>query len=113
MRTAIALSPVLIWLLGCGVPSQRAISALKEQGNLIVAAIEEHIMENGGRPSSLAELELGAESLTTRYGPWVYREVVTDRASGSTCYELSVGDYGRDGFILCYSQDRTEWVLDQ
>jgi hypothetical protein len=113
MRSFVTLSLTVIWLLGCGGPSQRTVNALKEQGNQIVAAIETHIEENGDRPSSLDDLELSAELLTTRYGPWVYREVVTDRVSGSTCYELSVGDYGRDGFTLSYTQGDTDWYFDQ
>lgn len=58
---------------------------------------------HGRYPASLAELVEVPKP--TRYGPWEYE---TDGVG----FVLSIGDYGRDGFVYYYSSRTQTWYAD-
>jgi len=78
-------------------------SALKAQGEKLIAGVEQYRERHGEYPNSLADAEVAVP--THAYGPWRY-----ERTDGY--FWLSVGDYGRDGFVLSYDSSDREWHLD-
>jgi hypothetical protein len=76
---------------------------LKRDGNQMVAAVERFRETNGRYPETLAEA--GVVPPPTRYGAWGF-----EWDGGE--YVLSIGDYGRDGFVLYYSSRNRDWYAD-
>jgi hypothetical protein len=76
---------------------------LKREGNPVIAEIEQYRQAHGHYPRSLAEA--GLEPSPTRYGPWEYE-------SDGKEFVLSIGDYGRDGFVYFYSSRSRSWYAD-
>jgi len=96
-----------LWQAPTTNPSLRAgdVPLLKTQGASIVKDIEAFKERHSRFPSSLAELPRPPDS--TRYGPWQYS---VSKSGGS--FELSVGDYGRNGFVLYWRTKKREWFLN-
>jgi hypothetical protein len=77
---------------------------LRGEGDAIVSGLNEYKRQHGRYPASLDEAGL-TPALTT-YGPWEYS------CNGFGGFTLSVGDYGKDGFCLFFT-DRHGWYLDE
>ena len=87
-----------------GLPSDASIAKLKEQGQLIVDALEQYRSTNGRYPASLSKV---VSDYGTRYGSWKY-EVAKDGMS----FSLHVCEYMKHKLELWWYSTRGDWVLD-
>jgi hypothetical protein len=97
---AVLVAALVAWV----VLTTPSFAHLRREGNKLVGAVERYREQNGRYPASLEEV--GVTPPETRYGPWRYE-----------CWEgryfsLSVGDYGRDGFVYSYSSAYGTWYAD-
>lgn len=97
---ALALA-VGVWAWLLTAPDQET---LREQGQLLVDALEEVRAVDGVYPAALEQA--GLELPASRFG-WTY-----EAAASPPRFELSVGEYRRDGFVLRYRSDRAQWAED-
>jgi len=73
-----------------------AAAELQQEGDAIVAGLEDYRRANGAYPTALVT----RPPLGRRYGGWQYET----RGDGKAC-DLRVGDYGRHGFVLVWSSE--------
>lgn len=70
----------------------------------MIMAVEHFHRENGRYPKSLEET--GITPPWSRYGPWRYE------SEDGRYFTLSVGEYGRDGFVYHYFSESGGWYAD-
>ena len=87
-----------------GPPSEASVAKFKEQGQLILDAIEKHRSTSGRCPASLSEV---VSNYSTRYGPWKY-----DVAKDGMTFSLHVGEYMKHEFELWWYGADWGWRLD-
>jgi hypothetical protein len=80
-----------------------SIETLKRDGNRMIASLQEYNQVHGRYPETLTAA--GIVPPSTRYGEWEYK---SDGAS----FRLSIGDYGKDLFVLIYSSRDGDWYAD-
>ena len=102
MLAALAVAAVLAAV--AWVVTAPSFNDLKRDGDRMVTAAERFRQENGRYPESLAAA--GVVSPKSRYGPWRYK------SEGGDAFSLSVGDYGKHGFVFYYNSGRGEWYAD-
>lgn len=116
MLAAVALA------LGCGArdraPKLRDadMPPLERQGDSLRAALDRHRRRHGGYPASLAEVGFDGAAVATPFGRWRYARAGDGEAVARECrgpYALSVGDYDRHHFELCWGWDRQEWFWNR
>lgn len=73
------------------------IDDLKKEGTVLVEILEEHRREHGMYPADLPQLS--GPQRSDDFGGWSYRRL-------GLSYQLGVGDYGHDGFVLYFSPER-------
>jgi hypothetical protein len=71
-------------------------------------ALERYRQAHGEYPPTLQAA--GIATPQTAYGPLRYRTWRT--TDGISIYEVSFGDYDRNGFIASFNSDRKTWYLD-
>jgi len=86
-----------------GVFDPVAAAELQQEGDASIAALKDYLRANGAYPRALAT----RPPLGKRYGGWQYET----REDGKAC-DLWIGDYGRHGFVLIWSSERSKWYLD-
>lgn len=79
---------------------------LEPEGDALVAALERHRAETGLYPNTLAAA--GIAPGWNDFGGWQYEAI-----QGGAKYNLSVGDYQKDGFVLYRWSERDEWHWDR
>jgi hypothetical protein len=89
-------------LTGCSRPPD--FPALEAQGTPLVAAIEKYRDSHGVYPPTLEAA--GLTPPQTRFRPWRYDL----RPDGS--FQIAIGDYGRDGFVLFWTSQNKSWYRD-
>jgi hypothetical protein len=92
------------------------MAVLERQGDTIRAALERHRQRHGSYPPSLADAGLGAEARTTSFGEWRYARAGEGQAVAPECrgpYALTVGDYDRHHFELCWGWSRQSWAWNR
>ncbi|MCC6407045.1 MAG: hypothetical protein IT453_07760 [Planctomycetes bacterium] len=78
---------------------------MKADGDRIRALVESERARIGRVP---ATIDTRSDCpFIIRRGGWVYATI-----DGGTVYELSVGDYFRDGLVLYWQSDSPEWIVD-
>jgi hypothetical protein len=85
---------------------------LERQGDSLRATLERYRQQHAAYPATLAEAGLGEAAWTTPFGPWRYARAGEGEAVAAECrgtYALSVGDYDRHHFELCWAWGRQEW----
>jgi hypothetical protein len=98
---AVVLTSAL--LVACSAAPAPDFFKLKEEAQPLIAALEEYKAVHGLYPDSLRAV--GITPPSTCFGPWRY-VVYGNR------YEIAVGDYAFDGFVLYYNPN-AGWELDQ
>jgi hypothetical protein len=80
---------------------------LEAQGNELVSAIQAFHAKRGRYPASFEEAGIEDQDIATRFGPWAYRPE-PDGAG----FELTLGDYARDGWTLSWHTKYAQWYWD-
>jgi hypothetical protein len=81
-------------------------TVLQAQGDRLVEAIEGYRKAHGNYPTILADAGITPADTATTFGPWSYKHAEADPT-----FVLSVGDYGRNDFVLSwYPSD--QWNRD-
>jgi hypothetical protein len=96
--------PPLRFAVRC-LPVSPPFDELRRDGEGVISAVERYRAENGRYPESL--VIAGVVPPESPCGPWQY-ELNPDGKS----FCLSIGDYGRDGFIYFYSSGSGSWYAD-
>lgn len=104
MRAASVLIAVSV-LVGCGRPSDAKFASLRSQAEPAIQAIEAYKTSHGTYPSNLTQA--GIRLPEAGYGGWKY----SSHDDGYR-FQLSVGDYEENGFVLFWSSDYQDWYLD-
>ena len=108
MRFSLRTLPIAVCLCailsGCGRPSSKQLGSLKSQVQPTIDAIENYKSTHGHYPVDLVEAEI--ELPEARYGGWDYRRLDNGH------FQLSVGDYRNNGFVLFWSSKNQDWYLD-
>jgi hypothetical protein len=94
-----AVVAAVLWL-----GSAPSFGSLRRDGDRMVTAIERFRTENGHYPKSLGDA--GVVPPWNRYGPWRYE------SDDGRYFTLSIGDYGKDGFVYWYFSGRGDWYAD-
>ena len=87
------------------MPNKEQQAALRMSGDKIVAAIEDWSARNGRYPETLEQA--GITIAPTKNGSWGY-SLRTDGKS----FQLSMGEYDVDGWVLYWDSREHEWGLD-
>jgi hypothetical protein len=86
--------------------SPAMMRTLEAQGRSLRAAIEARRREVGAYPQRLAELaSVASDSLASCGTTWTYR-------TNEHGYQLHLGDYGENGFVLYWAQSDSSWNWD-
>jgi hypothetical protein len=89
---------------------------LEQQGNRLRAALEQHRRQRASYPATLAEAGVSDSASATPFGPWRYARAGEGAGVAPECrgpYALSVGDYDRHHFELCWAWGRGAWAWNR
>lgn len=97
---------VSLLVFGCsGPPTDEEFNSLKTNATPIVEQLEAYKRVHKEYPSDVAKV--GIELPDAAYGGWKYRT-----RENNSVFALSLGDYGRNGFVLFWDSKHGVWYLD-
>jgi hypothetical protein len=105
MLLALGLGPVIAFGCGHARPTSAELDLLRAEGNPVVSAIQAWTKGHGRPPSGFEEL--GMEPQTVRGWKWIYT-----RSEDGGSWQLKVGDYFGDGFVLYWKDANGGWHVD-